>query len=309
MLYRKIIRPIVAKLRPKQAQTLALRCLGMLKNFFLTKYLVKLLYKRRNSTLETTVMGIDFPNPIGLAAGFDTNAGFCDQIADLGFGFVEVGPITPEPEPAFSDIANKGLFATIDNLRDIRPKTIVVADITHNLKTAPEYLIKDYEKSFLLLYDFVDMFVIDTSIVHGYSRNPIEDPDTLSDVMDVLLERRIQMEKAKPILLKISPDIPADQLEPILRYSMASGVDGIVAGDVFRNNEKQFQKNLDLVRKINEFAKGRLDIIGCGGILTPQDAAQMLDAGAQLVELYTGIIYEGPVLVRRTLKYLTQTSK
>ena len=303
MIYRKFVRPIISRLRPRQVQMATLKVLDVLQHFVLTRKLVKLIYGRQNSILRTEVMGIMFPNPIGLAAGFDRNAQFCDEISEVGFGYVEVGPITPKPEKE-PEIANKGLFSTVDNLRDIKPKTLVAANITHNSFTPDEEIVADYDKCFALLYDFADMFVINASISYNYKRSPLEDPETLSDVMDVILERRLTMDRFKPVLIKISPDIPADQLEPILSYSMASGVDGIVAGDVYRNNEKQFAKNLALVRRIKEFTKGRLDIIGCGGILSPADAREMIDAGASLVELYSGIFYEGPVLVRKTLNYL-----
>ena len=303
MFYRKFIRPIIFWLRPKRAQVVTLKLLEVLQHFSLTRKLIGLIYARQNSILRTEVLGIDFPNPIGLAAGFDRNAGFCDEISELGFGYVEVGPVTPRPEKD-PEIANRGLFATIENLRDIKPKTIVAANITHNLSTPDEEIAADYDKCFALLYDFADMFVINASITSNSKRSPMEDPETLSEVMDVILERRLTMDKFKPVLIKISPDIPADQLESILSYSMASGVDGIVAGDVYRNNEKQFAKNLALVKRIKAFTRGRIEIIGCGGILTPADAREMIDAGATLVELYSGIFYEGPVLVRKTLKYL-----
>lgn len=303
MFYRKFIRPIIVKLRPRQAQTVALKALEILGRVGPTRKLVKLIYSRRNSILRTEVMGIVFPNPLGLASGFDRNARFCDEISDLGFGFIEVGPITPRPENS-PETANKGLFATIANLRDIRPKTIVAANIVHNSSTPDSELAADYDKSFSLLYDFADMFVIDTSITSGFKRSPMEDPEILSEVMDVILERRLAMDKFKPVLIKISPDMPYDQMDSILSYSMASGIDGIVAGEVDRNNGKQFDKNIALIRHIREYTKGRLDIIGCGGVLSPSDAKKMIDEGASLVELYTGIFYEGPVLVRRTLKYL-----
>lgn len=306
MFYRKFVRPIIVKLRPRQAQTLALQFLELLSRFALTRKVVKLFYSRRNSILKTEVMGIEFPNPIGLASGFDRNARFCDEISDLGFGFVEVGPVTPKPEES-PETANKGLFATIANLRDIKPKTIVSVNIIHNSYTPDTELAADYEKSFSLLYDFADMFVIDTSIVSGFKRSPMEDPEILSEVMDVILDRRLAMDRMKPVLIKVSPDMPYDQLDSILSYSMASGVDGIVAGEVDRNNVRQLEKNLALIRHIHEYTKGRIDIVGCGGILSPSDAKRMLDAGASLIELYTGIFYEGPVLVRKTLKYLERS--
>lgn len=303
MIYRRFIRPVIFKLQPKQAQTFALHALEFLRNFFLTRKLVKFFYSRRKSVLETEAFGLRFPNPIGFAAGFDKNARFCDVISDLGFGFIEVGPVTPKPETG-TELANAGLLATIDNLKYRRPRTIIAADIVHNSSTPDESLIADYDKSFSLLYDFADMFVINTSEKSALKRSPMEDPEILSEVLDVILDRRLTMDKMKPVLIKVSPDIPYDQLDSILSYSMASGIDGIVAGDVNKKNIKQFEKNIGLVRHVNEYCRGRLDIIACGGVLTPKEASEMLEAGASLVELYTGLFYEGPHLVKHTLKYL-----
>ncbi len=305
MIYRKFIRPIISRLHPRKVQRLTLNLLKAFRNFYPTRIIIQLLYSRRNSLLETETMGVRFPNPIGLAAGFDKNAEFCDQISDIGFGFVEVGPITPKPEKD-PQIANNGLTATINNLKNIRPKTIVAANLTHNVSTPDDELVSDFEKSFTLLYDFVDLFVINTSICREGKRSALEDTEQLSDVMDVILDKRLDMDRMKPVLLKISPDIPQEQLDSILAYCMSSGVDGIVAGDINTKNEKQYSKNLRLVKHISETTKGRLDIVGCGGILTPEQAKEMLDAGASLIELYTGIFLEGPVLVRKTLKHLEQ---
>lgn len=303
MFYRKVLRPVLLKLQPKQAHTLALSLLEMLRTFRLTRIFVQLLYKRRTPAIKTEVFGIDFRNPVGLAAGFDTNAQFGDVISDAGFGFIEVGPITPKPEKA-PEIANKGLMAVISNLKDRRPKSIIGANLTHNSTTPEEEIGKDIVKDFTLLYDFVDFFVINTSIKNNFRRSPLEDPEFLSDVMDEVLDKRMGMDKLKPVLLKISPDMPHDQLDDIISYSMSSGIDGVVAGDIDRNNDNQFDKNLELVKYIHGRTKGRMDIIGCGNIITPEQSKQMLDAGASLIELYTGIFYEGPVLVRRTLKHL-----
>ena len=182
----------------------------------------------------------------------------------------------------------------------------------------------DYDKAFTLLYDFADIMEINISPATmgvGYDYGLAG----LSEIMDPLMDKRMTMEVLKPVLLKISVGIPYEEMDKILLYAMRSGVDGIVAGDSIRNytgllGEKDgsiegfvsgaplLEKTISAIRHIVEFTKGRLPVVGCGGIMKPEDAKAMLDAGASLVEIYSGIIYEGPGLVKRTLNYLEENA-
>ena len=306
MLYRKIILPFFSRLNPKNARTIIYRCLNFLNRFRITRYLIKLLFYRSFPSLKKEVFGIKFTNPLGLGSGFDINAEYCDIISSIGLAFVEVGPLTPLPEknPPFE---NKGVLAAISNLKKVRTSAIIAADVAYNSSSTEDEIGSEMEKSIAMLYDFVDMFVINATLPSAETeRSPLEDPETLEDVMDTVLEGRMSMDSMKPILIKLDPGIAKDQLNAILDYSMRSGVDGIVAGyaDSHHGRQFHFTDNLEFIRYISSYTKGRLEIIGCGGILRPEGACEMLEAGASLVELYTGLFKEGPRLVRKTLKYL-----
>ena len=173
-----------------------------------------------------------------------------------------------------------------------------------------------------MLYDFVDMFVVNISCSFTDGKQP--DISYLSEIIDEMLETRMTLDQYKPVLLKITPDIGHSQVDEILNYALLSGIDGIVAGGATLSREgldtkpeklekigdgrlsgaPLFKKNLELVKYIHTQTKGRLPIIGCGGIMNPQDAAQMLEAGASLIEICSGLIYNGPSLVKKINKYL-----
>jgi dihydroorotate dehydrogenase len=184
---------------------------------------------------------------------------------------------------------------------------------------------KDYESAFALLYDFVDMFVVNISCPNVVGLTALQDMNFLSDIIDRLLNLRMYYDDYRPILLKVSPDLSHEQLDEIIEYSLRSGIDGIVAGNTTRSRDgltsispekieaignggmsgaPVHKKNLELVRYVHTKSEGKLPIIGVGGIMSPEDAKEMMDAGASLVEIYSGFIYEGPSLVKRILKHL-----
>jgi len=344
MLYSRIIKPLIFRLSAEGAHLLILRLLGIVRRIPLAGSIVRwrYSYKPRKSQ-NVNLFGIDFPNPVGLAAGLDSNAEYADELGWFGFSFVEVGSITPQPQSGNprprmfslrSDKAlvnrigmdNKGVLNAIEHLKKRNPKTIVSANIAKNHTSMSDAEIQnDYMRAFSLLYDFVDMFTINISFndaTEGLQN--LQEADFLSEIIDPLLDIRICNETYKPILVKISPDIPDDELDDILRYCMMSGIDGIVACNSTTSREgltasqerlekigegnvsgaPLFQRSLAKVKHINEFTKGHLPIIGVGGIMTPEQAKEMLDAGASLIELMTGLIYEGPTLVRKILKHL-----
>ena len=212
-----------------------------------------------------------------------------------------------------------------EHLKKERPEVIVAANISKNTSSINEEAAKDYETSFALLYDFVDMFVVNISCPNVVGLTALQDISFLSEIIDKLLDLRMYYDEYRPILLKVSPDLSHEQLDEIIDYSLRSGIDGIVAGNTTRSrdglttiSQKRIEeignggmsgapvhnKNLELVRYVHEKSEGKLPIIGVGGIMSPEDAKEMIDAGASLVEIYSGFIYEGPSLVKRILKHL-----
>ena len=342
MLYSNIIRPFLFRINPGKAYMLAMKCLHMARANIFTRYIFDHLYKSEHPSLKKNVMGLDFPNPVGLAAGLDKNARYSEDLGACGFGFIEIGTVTPKPRKSPSDysfskihheksivsnvgIANKGVLEVINNIKNAHPGVLLAANISHDVGTLDDDLKKDYGKMVSLLYDFVDFFVINASYSEDYTRSPFEDPQIMADVMDEVLDKRSDMDQVKPVLIKVSPDIPLEQLDEIMLYSMASGVDGLVIGDAVRNkpgmlNGKHYpsdgfvsgtairEKILELVRHAGAFSRGKLSIIACGGVMSAEDAKAMLEAGASLVEIMSGFIYGGPKAVRTILKTLDNES-
>ena len=290
--------------------------------------------------MQRSLFGLDFKNPIGLAAGIDKNGEYYNELASFGFSFIEIGSLTPEPQDGNPKprlfrlpqdnalinrmgINNKGIVNAIEHIKKDPPKVILCASIAKNSSSAADSDInEDYRKAFSYMYDFVDMFTINVSCPNVEGLQHLQDVSYLSDILDPLLDLRICYDTYKPLLVKVSPDIPREELDEIVDYCMLSGIDGIVAGNTTTSREglttpakkldsigkgglsgaPLFERSLAMVRHIHEHTSGRLPIIGVGGIMNGEQARQMLDAGASLIEICTGFIYEGPSAVKRILK-------
>ncbi len=339
----KILKPILFSFSPETAHNIIVRLLIFLRYIPLSSFFIKLFYKYRNNNLETEVMGIKFPNPVGMAAGFDKNGEIYNELANFGFGFIEIGSVTPSeqvgnPKPRCfrlvedkaiinrMGINNKGVKHIVSNLKTRKPKVIVGANIIKGTATPNESAPQDYEKTFAQLYDFVDYFVVNVSCPNVKGITKLQDINALSEIVDRLTALRKYYDDYRPILLKVSPDLDNDQLDEIIELILVSGMDGIVATNTTRSREnlKTFEervsfigegglsgaplfiKSLEMVRYINNKTKGQLPIIAVGGIMTPAQAGEMLKAGASLVQVYTGFIYNGPGFVKRILKYLSK---
>jgi dihydroorotate dehydrogenase len=338
-MYKHLIRPILFRFNPEKAHAITFSLLRFFSKVPGFRAVLRLIFKYESPSLHRDVFGIDFPNPVGLAGGLDKNGEYYNLLSDFGFGFVEIGSLTPKaqegnPKPRlFRDVRdsaiinhmginNNGVLYAIEHLKADYPKVIVAANIARNTATDINDVAKDYDYCFSMLYDFVDMFVVNISCPNVEGISELQDVSNLSDFMDILLDKRMSMDTYRPVLLKVSPDLSHSQLDDILDYCLRSGVDGIVAGNTTKSREglsiskaeidkmgpgglsgaPLFKKNLELVSYIHEKTKGRLPIIGVGGIMSPEDAKAMLDAGASLVEIYSGFIYEGPGLIKRILQ-------
>ena len=340
-MYKTLIRPVLFKFNPEVAHNLTLNGLKVLRRIPFARNIVRLIYKREHPNLEREVFGIKFPNPVGLAGGLDKNGEVYNELSDFGFGFVEIGSLTAKPQPGNPKprlfrvvkdkaiinrmgINNHGVTQAIRNINSNHPRVIIAGNIAPNSSSQGEQVTEDYKTAFSLLYDFVDMFVINISCPNVVGLTSLQEVSSLSDIMDNLLNMRTGFDTYKPILLKLSPDLTHSQIDEILDYALVSGIDGIVAGNTTRSRDgltipeekiKEIgnggmsgapvhQKNLEMVRYIYEKTGSKLPIIGVGGIMTPEQAKEMLDAGASLIEIYTGFIYEGPAFVEKILKYI-----
>lgn len=343
-MYKHLLKPILFRFNPETAHNMTFKGLSLLRHIPFARSIVRAIYKKEYPGLEREVFGITFPNPVGLAGGLDKNGEYYNDMANFGFGFVEIGSLTPKPQDGNAKprcfrvigdkaiinrfgINNKGVKNAVEHLKKVRPEVIVAANISKNTTSINEDAAKDYETAFALLYDFVDMFVVNVSCPNVVGLTALQDISFLSEIVDKLLSLRMYYDEYRPILLKVSPDLSHQQLDEIIEYCLRSGIDGIVAGNTTRSrdglttiSEKKieeignggmsgapvYKKNLALVKYVHEKSEGKLPIIGVGGIMSGEQAKEMLDAGASLVEVYTGFIYEGPALIKNINKYLAE---
>jgi dihydroorotate dehydrogenase len=344
-MYKHFLKPILFRFNPETAHNMIMSSLTFLRHVPFAGSIMRSIYKKETPALQKEVFGITFPNPVGLAGGLDKNGEHYNDLANFGFGFIEIGSLTPKPQDGNPKprcfrvpqdraiinrfgINNKGVKNAVEQLKKDRPNVIVAANISKNTTSINEDAAKDYETSFALLYDFVDMFVVNVSCPNVVGLTALQDISFLSDIVDKLLDLRRYYDTYRPILLKVSPDLSSEQLDDIIDYCLRSGIDGLVAGNTTRSRDgltidpKKIEeignggmsgapvhkKNLELVRYIHTKSEGRLPIIGVGGIMSGEEAQAMMDAGASLVEIYSGFIYEGPGLVKQILTHLEKTN-
>ena len=299
----------------------------------------------KDKRLQRELFGLTFQSPVGLAAGFDKNAEVYNEMSAFGFGFIEIGTVTPlgqkgNPKPRCFRLPqdkaiinrmgfnNKGADAAANSLKKRKRKAglIIGGNIGKNTATDNENAANDYLQDFITLYDYVDYFVVNVSCPNVTDLRKLQDKDNLTGILSGLIEQRRFQDVYKPILLKISPDLTIEQVDETLEIINKTGLDGIVATNTTTSREglqtsaeiiekiangglsgkPLTLRSLEIVRHIAEKTEGKLPIIGVGGIMTEQDAINMLQAGASLVQIYTGFIYEGPGFVKRINRKLLQ---
>ena len=344
-MYKSIIRPFLFKKQPEEAHNFLFKNLKLLEKLHLS-FVLKWMYNYQNPKLEKEIFGIKFPNPVGLAAGLDKDAEVSDVLAAIGFGFVEIGTVTPKaqtgnPKPrAFrlpKDEAlinrmgfnNEGVEACVKHLKKRKSKVIIGGNIGKNKITANKDAVSDYEKAFEALFDYVDYFVVNVSSPNTPNLRELQDKEPLMALLNHLMILNNKKENPKPILLKIAPDLTNEQLDDIVEIVINTKIAGLVATNttIARSGlsyNKEFiekigagglsgkpvkNRSTEVIRYISKKSKGKFPIIGVGGIHSPQDAIEKLEAGASLIQIYTGFIYEGPSLVKRINKELAQKSE
>ena len=339
----KLLKPILFSFSPETAHGIVRKLLVILRHIPFGRFIIRQLYCYNKPSLEREVFGIKFKNPVGMAAGFDKNAEMYNDLANFGFGFVEIGSVTPKeqignPRPRVFRLVkdralinrmglnNSGVKSVVSTLKRDKPTLIIGGNISKNNTTLNSDAPLDYEKTFASLYEFVDYFVVNVSCPNVKGLTELQDITSLSEIVDRLTTLRKYLDEYRPILLKVSPDLPKDQLDEIIDLTLVSGLDGIVATNTTKSRDNLtsskeeidaagtgglsgrplFEKSLETISYIHKKTEGQLPIIGVGGIMTPADAKEMIDAGASLVQIYTGFIYSGPSLVKRILKKLSK---
>lgn len=333
MLYSKVIKPILYALpieRAHRAVVWLLRLVGWLPG---GRWLLGKQYAAQDPSLEREVFGLHFRNPIGMAAGFDVNGDIFRELADLGFGFVEIGTITPKPQSgnprprvfrlgrdrALVDrmgYPNLGLEYALERLRGDHQGVIVGCNIGCNRATPPEKVPADYLKLFRNLYQYADYFTVNIDCDNGTPDQAAPTRERLMQILGPLFEFRRGQNDYRPILLKISPEFTDQEIDRMTDVMIDTPLDGMVAvcgtphrrglhtsvaslakiGTGRMSGEPLRERALAVVRRVEERARGTYPIVGVGGILSAEDARAMFEAGASLVQLYTGLICEGPSL-------------
>jgi dihydroorotate dehydrogenase len=307
----------------------------------IVKGILKKNFAVENPQLERKLWGLTFKNPVGLAAGFDKDAKFTDALAGLGFGFIEIGTLTPVAQdgndkprlfrlPQDKALINRmgfnngGVKAAATRLRQRTSDIIIGGNIGKNKITENEDAANDYEICFRELYDVVDYFTVNVSSPNTPNLRALQEKEPLEKLLGRLQVINSELGKSKPILLKIAPDLTSEQLDDIIDIVNTTKIQGVVAtnttisraGLTTAAQEVEAmgaggvsglpvrEKATDVIRYIHQKSKGTIPIIAAGGIFTAADAKEKLDAGASLVQVYTGFIYEGPGIAKNICKGL-----
>ena len=335
-MYKKIVSPFLFLFDPESVHNFTFILLKLSFKFPLTKYIVSFLLSLEDPKLEKQLFGLNFKNPVGVAAGLDKNAAHIREFSSFGFGFVEVGTITPEPQIGNpkkrlfrleKDNAiinrmgfnNEGLEKILTRLKN-NYDVIIGGNIGKNKSTPNAEAKLDYLKCFKTLYDYIDYFVINISSPNTPGLRELQTPNFLIDLFKDLNIERANRKKYKPILIKISPDLEKNKIDELLQVIKHCKIDGIVATNTTVNFPKLVSKSKNelgglsgaplqkksnqIISYISKKTDGKLPIIGVGGILSAKDAINKLRCGAHLVQLYTGIIYEGPVIAKKIKKQI-----
>ncbi|MFK5981972.1 MAG: quinone-dependent dihydroorotate dehydrogenase [Flavobacteriaceae bacterium] len=339
-MYKLFIRPILFLFDPEKVHYFT---------FSLVRFLTKIgfggvfrsLYQIKNSKLEREVFGIKFPNPVGLAAGFDKNAVLYKELSNFGFGFIEIGTVTPKgqignPKKRLFRLKedraiinrmgfnNEGVLAAVEKLKYVSSiplrdrKIIIGGNIGKNTQTLPENYTQDYLECFEALHPYVNYFVLNVSCPNVSSHAKLNNKDYLEELIGAVQEKNKTYDVQKPILLKIAPDLNNLQLDEIIELVATTKIDGIIAsntsvtrdGLVSENKEEMgglsgkplSDKSTEVIRYLYTNSNGAFPIIGVGGIHSEKDALAKLAAGASLIQIFTGFIYEGPGLIKRINK-------
>lgn len=342
-MYKYLVKPFLFCFNPETAHHIAFRALAIIQRLPWLGKLIKSYYLVQSPLLRKTLWGIDFPNPVGLAAGFDKNALCIEGFDALGFGFIEIGTLTPKPQPGNdkprlfrlpTDEAiinrmgfnNEGVQEAVERLKKLKPGIIVGGNIGKNKITPNEDSLSDYIQCFNALKDVVDYFVVNVSSPNTPGLRELQEKEPLTHLLKSLNDLNNSSTNRKPILLKIAPDLTIEQLDDIVEIVTQTGIDGIIATNttISRDGLKASNEDVanmgagglsgkplkdrstEVIRYIHQKSGGSIPIIGVGGIHSAEDAYEKLKAGASLIQLYSGFIYEGPALVKRINRYLSE---
>ena len=335
-MYKLFIRPLLFCFDPEKVHYFTFSIIRFLNKVPGFSFLFQAIYEVNDSKLEREVFGLKFKNPVGLAAGFDKDAILYKELANFGFGFIEIGTLTPigqegNPKKRLfrlkedSAIINRmgsnngGVKEAVERLKKNKG-VLIGGNIGKNKVTPNEEAVNDYEICFEALFPYVDYFVVNVSSPNTPNLRELQDKKPLTALLQTLQDQNNAKQKQKPILLKIAPDLTNEQLLDIIDIVNETKIAGVIATNTTISREGLQSENktemgglsgkpltkraTEVIRFLSENSNKSFPIIGVGGIHTAEDALEKLDAGASLVQLYTGFIYEGPKLIKDINKAL-----
>jgi dihydroorotate dehydrogenase len=340
-MYKSLIKPLLFKMDAEKAHHFIFNALKISFKIPGIQSIIRLLYKVEDKRLEREVFGLKFKNPVGLAAGFDKDAKLFNELGAFGFGFIEIGTLTPKAQPGNDKprlfrlpedealinrmgFNNGGVKDAVERLKGRNKNLIIGGNIGKNKLTPNEEATQDYIIAFNELFDYVDYFVVNVSSPNTPGLRDLQEKEPLTKLLKTLKEINLKKQNPKPILLKIAPDLSNSQLDDIVEIVIESKIDGIIATNttVSRNGLKTnievlnqigngglsgkplTKRSTEVIRYLVSKTQHNIPIIAVGGIHNGFDAKEKLDAGAALVQVYTGFIYEGPALIKNILKNL-----
>ena len=338
-MYKTIIRPLFFLFDPEKIHHFTFSLIKFISKIPGIPAIFKSLYQINDKKLERKLFGLTFKNPVGLAAGFDKNAVLYNELANFGFGFIEIGTVTPKAQAGNPKkrlfrlktdagiinrmgFNNKGLEAAIEQLKKNKGKLIIGGNIGKNTDTMPDGYTADYLKCFLELHPYVDYFVLNVSCPNVGSHAKLTDKDYLIELITKVQDLNNTFSKQKPILLKIAPDLNEIQLDEVIEIVAETKIDGVIASNTSVNREGLIaskeklesigngglsgkpvkDRSTKVIKYLAEKSNKAFPIIGVGGVHSAKDALEKLSVGADLIQIYTGFIYEGPSLVKNINK-------
>lgn len=330
-MYKLLIRPLLFCFDPEKVHYFTFSALRVINKIPIVSSVFNSLYQFEDKRLEREVFGLKFKNPVGLAAGFDKDAKLYKELSNLGFGFIEIGTLTPKAQDGNpkkrlfrlqedSGIINRmgfnngGVLEAVERLKKNNGHVLIGGNIGKNKVTPNENATEDYVICFNTLYDYVDYFVVNVSSPNTPGLRELQDREPLTKLLQTLQDLNTTMPKQKPILLKIAPDLSNEQLLDIIAIVNDTKIAGVIATNTTLSREglqsvnkieagglsgkPLTKRSTEVIRFLAEKSNHAFPIIGVGGIHTAEDAIEKLNAGASLVQLYTGFIYEGPRLIK-----------
>lgn len=339
-MYKLLIRPILFGFDPEEIHHFSFSSIRFINKIPGVSGLIRSMFHVDDKRLEREVFGLKFKNPVGLAAGFDKDAKLYNELSNFGFGFIEIGTLTPKAQEGnpkkrlfrlLEDSAivnrmgfnNGGVLEAVERLKKNKG-VLIGGNIGKNKLTPNDEAVKDYEICFEALYDHVDYFVVNVSSPNTPGLRELQDKEPLTKLLMVLQNMNQQKPKQKPILLKIAPDLTDDQLLDIIEIVKDSKIAGVIATNttISRDGLQSINKieagglsgkpltkrSTEVIRFLSEKSNKAFPIVGVGGIHSAEDAIEKLEAGASLVQLYTGFIYEGPALVKAINKKILENA-